>query len=209
MDPEGSVDHTEEYTCICCSVPLRKRTQLKAQIVRERDGKAKQRAKVYYDKSARDDPLEEGDEVLVLHPAGPRGLAAQWMGPYLVVEAISPVSYRIGTPGKKGAILHRNHLKRFMQSYHVSAVLLADGDIEDGDHLQLTLPVDSHTDKEIALKLGQDLSKEQKDQLLQLLEKYQNIFSEIPGTTNKLTFDIQTGDHQPAKVRSQPDGRTS
>ena len=87
--------------------------------------------KVHYDKSARDDPLEEGDEVLVLHPARPRGLAAQWMGPYLVVEAISPVSYRIGTPGKNGAILHRNHLKRFVQSHHVSAVLLADGDIED------------------------------------------------------------------------------
>ena len=99
-------------------------------------------------------------------------------------EAISPVSYRIGTPGKKGAILHRNHLKRFVQS-----------------HLQLTLPVDSPTDKEITFKLGQDLSKEQTDQLLELLEKYQKLFSETPGTTDKLTFDIQTGDYQPAKVR--------
>ena len=172
IDPEGALDHTEEYTCICCSVP----------------------------------PSTEGN----VHNSQPRlferGMATRnLVGMALVVEAISPVSYRIGTPGKKGAILHRNHLKRFVQSHHVSAVLLADGDIEDGDHLQLTLPVDSPTDKEITLKLGQDLSKEQTDQLLQLLEKYQNIFSEIPGTTDKLTFDIQTGDHQLAKVMTLSD----
>ena len=180
---------------------LRERTQLTAETVREMDGRAKQRAKIYYDKSARDDPLEEGDEVLVLHPAGPRGLSAQWMGPYLVEEAISPVSYRIGTPGKKGAILHRNHLKRFVQSHHVNVVLLADGNIEDGDHLQLALPVDSLADGKTTFKIGQDLSKEQTDQLLQLLGKYKPIFSETPGTTDKLTFDIQTGDHQPVKIR--------
>jgi len=179
---------------------LRERTQLTAETVREMNGRAKQRAKLY-DKSAIDDPLEEGDEVLVLHPAGPRGLSAQWMGPYLVEEAISSVSYRIGTPGKKGAILHRNHLKRFVQSHHVNIVLLADGNIEDGDHLDLTLPVDPLTEEKTTFKIGQDLSKEKTDQLLQLLEKYQSIFSEKPGTTDKLIFDIQTGDHQPAKVR--------
>ena len=177
---------------------LRERVQLATETVKEMDTKAKQAAKTYYDKSARDDPLEPGDEVLVLHPAGPRGLSAQWMGPYLVEDAISPVSYKIGTPGKKGAILHRNHLKRFVQDNHVNIVVLAEEDIEDGQHLELVNPLDQGTEDR---PTGQQLTVEQEVQLNQLLERYRDIFSDIPGRTSHLTFEINTGDNQPTKVR--------
>lgn len=103
-------------------------------------------------------------------------------------EAISPVSYKIGTPGKKGAIL------------------LAEEDIEDGQHLELTNPLDQGTEDKPTPNLGQELTTEQEAQLNHLLERYQDFFSDTPGRTSHVTFEINTGDNRPAKVRPYLEG---
>lgn len=56
---------------------LRTRMELTTQVVAELDAKAKESSKRYYDQTARDDPLQEGDEVLILHPASPKGIMAR------------------------------------------------------------------------------------------------------------------------------------
>lgn len=55
--------------------------------------------KQYYNLRARDYPLKPGEEVLVLHLAGPKGISAQWIGQYTEEEQLSQVSYRLATPG--------------------------------------------------------------------------------------------------------------
>lgn len=79
---------------------LRRRAEKTVEVTAELEEQAKRKAKAYYDLRAREDTLESGEEVLVLHPAGPKGISAQWLGPYTIEERLSPVSYRLATPGK-------------------------------------------------------------------------------------------------------------
>ena len=50
---------------------------------KKREEEEKKKAKVYYDRKAREDLLQEGDEVLTLLPAGLRGITASWEGPFI------------------------------------------------------------------------------------------------------------------------------
>ena len=65
-----------------------------------------------FDKDARERTFAEGDQVLVLLPVGHGKLAAQWQGPYSVIERVSPVTYAIDMSVKKKRkrILHVNML---------------------------------------------------------------------------------------------------
>lgn len=63
------------------------------------------------------------------------------MGPYVIEEQLSPVSYRLFTPGKKGQVLHRNHLKRFLWEYPVNLVVMAEGEDYE-EQLQLVNPLE-------------------------------------------------------------------
>lgn len=86
------------------------------QLVEQQDSKAKQDSKRWYDKRAKDDPLEEGDQVLCLLPTGEGGLTSKWEGPCTVIKVLGPVTYLIDKPtaGKQGRKVHRNALKRFI-----------------------------------------------------------------------------------------------
>lgn len=87
------------------------RLEKAGELARQRERKAKQEMKTHYDKTTKNDPLEPGTEVMMLHPAGPGGLAAAWVGPFEILERIQDVTYRIAVPGrgKKGLLIHRNH----------------------------------------------------------------------------------------------------
>jgi len=85
-------------------------------LVDERDTKAKQQSKTWYDKNAVEDPLEQDDQVLCMLPVGENGLTAKWEGPYKVLKVLGPLTYLIDKPtqGRKGRKVHRNALKRFV-----------------------------------------------------------------------------------------------
>ena len=87
-------------------------------LVQEKDAKAKESSKKYYDYGR---PLQVDDEVLCMLPTGESGLTAKWEGPYKVVEVLGPLTYLINKPtyGRKGRRVHRNALKRFV--YHGGA----------------------------------------------------------------------------------------
>lgn len=165
---------------------------------------AKQKAKTYYDLRAREDTLEPGEEVLVLHPAGPKGISTQWLGPYTVEEQLSPVSYRLATPGKKAQVMHRNHLKRFVRDYPVNLVVLAEEGEEFEGRLQLCDPLqpDSPT---AALQQGEwmedSLPDEESSKLWYLLERHKHIFGTNPGRTDKAIFHIDTGQNKLVIIR--------
>lgn len=169
-----------------------------AEVSAELDQKSKDDSKLYYDLRAQEDILEPGEEVLVLHPAGPRGISAQWLGPYVVEERLSPVSYRLATPGKKAQVMHRNHLKRFIREYPVNLVVLAEDGEEFEGQLQLEDPLeDSAAKDDLSKESETSLTQTQKEQLKQLLDNNQDIFSTNPGRTNQLQFTINMGQAKP------------
>lgn len=112
----------------------------------------------------------------------------------MIQKKISPVTYRLNTPGKREAVIHRNALKHFLQTAQVNHVVLADGELDDSDHLQLPgLPgsKETHQDKR-AEEAREALTKEQRDSLDRLLEEHRDLFSTTPGLMDQTEMEIQT-----------------
>lgn len=86
------------------------------QDARERTVAAKERSKDYYDQSANPREFTINDRVLLYNESVRRGrskkLEQQWVGPYTVLEKISPVNYIIKM-GNKRYTVHANRLKHF------------------------------------------------------------------------------------------------
>lgn len=171
-------------------------------VVDKMDGEAKAKSKSHYDKSARDDPLQEGDEVLLLHPEGPKGWKASWAGPYLVEQVLSPVTYKISTPGKRGAVMHRNHLRQYVRMMQVNHVVLADAELDGQGQLELP-PTPAERQMEVSPEAEEalkTLNKTQRSQLDALLKEFEDIFSTTPGKTDAAVMEIDTGTSKPSNV---------
>lgn len=47
------------------------------------------------------------------------------------------MAYRLNTPGKRGAVVHRNSLKRFVRGFQVNHIVLVDGELDGQGQLEL------------------------------------------------------------------------
>lgn len=152
------------------------------EIVKRADEKSKKKSKLYYDRSAKDDPLEEGDEVLCMLPAGESGLTCKWEGPYSVLKVLGPLTYLIDkpTPGKAGRRVHRNALKRFICPHRD----------EEPD-----------PDRWIKAVNVSELDTAQRQDLLQVLTGFEATFTDIPGTAKLPEFSVDTGDKGPTTAK--------
>lgn len=161
---------------------------------------SKVKMKTYYDKNSREDPLEIGDEVLVLLPEESAGAMAQWHGPFTVLEKPTPLSYIISTPsrGRRTRRFHRNLLKRFVQPVEVNQVLVAE-ETDDVEQLDLIHPFSEEGNKE---EVDAYLSTEQKEELQSLLQEFKEVFNDTPGSTNQAFHSIPTVTTQP--ITQQP-----
>ena len=79
------------------------------------DLEAKKKYKQWYDQGTRKKSFQPGEYVLMFNPVGSSKLEAAYNGPYLIEEKISPVTYRISTPGRRKTmrIVHSNFLKKW------------------------------------------------------------------------------------------------
>ena len=77
--------------------------------------RAQAKQKQTYDKRVQVQPLEVGDEVLVLNPTRQRKLQLQWTGPYQIVRKVTPVDVEVEMPGRRQErkIYHANLLKKW------------------------------------------------------------------------------------------------
>lgn len=105
-------------------------------VVQREDKKNKDASKTYYDQRAKEDPLEVGDEVLCMLPAGESGLTAKWEGPYQVLDVLGPLTYLIDKP-TRGRKSHRNHLKRYIYHINLAHIITAEDDSRKLDGLTL------------------------------------------------------------------------
>lgn len=161
---------------------------------------AKEKSKDYYDKSTKEDALEEGTEVLLLHPAASSGWRAAWEGPYTVLSRVTPVTYRISTPGKRGAVVHRNSLKRYHRTYQVNHVVIADGSLDADDQLRLPGLPGTNTVETSRVETDVTLTEEQKKQLQELKSKYGTVISTIPGNNKDVCMEIEVEKGKPISI---------
>ena len=166
-----------------------------SEIVSDRELKAKQNMKKFYDKSARVKSFSAGEMVLVRKPGLHSKLGDSWDGPYQIERQVSPVTYNIQVPGKpnQSKLLHCNMLRRWTtpaaKIHRVAAISEEESACETPPGLTLLRDDFIPSVSEQALLDG-------------VLEKYADVLSPEPGRTDILKLSINTGVHDP--VRSHP-----
>ena len=158
-------------------------------LVREHMQQAQAQQAQVYNRGAQVREFKPGDKVMVLIPTNDCKFLAKWQGPYEILERVGPVNYRVRQTGRRKAqqLYHVNLLKPWREPLPVpSNVLVANLPP------QVLPPV----------KMGDQLSSRQGQDLRELLDRNRDVFSEAPGRTTVIAHDIRT---EPGKtVRLRP-----
>ncbi|KAL3865773.1 hypothetical protein ACJMK2_043128 [Sinanodonta woodiana] len=149
--------------------------------------------KALYDRDTRTREFNPGDEVLIILPSSSSKMKAQWQGPYRVVRKINDVNYQVSVPGRRGTVTYHVNLLR---KYKRAVLMTTQGYDNDG------VDVDYHPrtgEGDAGVKLGVNLSKEQREDIISLCDEFQDVLTTRPGRTNILTHSIKTTSETPIK----------
>jgi len=214
-EPSDEVCTTYQYV-----LDLRNCLEDTCQLVKESLSKSSDKAKKHFDRKTRMRELQAGGSVLIMRPTDSSKLLMQWKGPYQVVERVGMTDYRIRI-GKTEKVCHINMLKKYFElgdsnkgvsgaskntekSSDLENVAAAAIEDETDEDVELMLPGlspgGSETVKDV--HISNDLSDEQQQQLWQLVNEFQDIFSDRPGEIKEVEHRIRlTGDNP---IHSKP-----
>ena len=153
---------------------------------------SQKKMKIWYDEKARGKSFEEGEEVLILLPTSSKSMEARWQGPYKITRKLSEYDYEVDTGRvyKRLRIFHVNLLKKWKSRQEV--VLFSTG--VDA----VSFPVRSdETWKDVII--SDHLTSEQHKNVSDLLEKFSEVFSNVPSITDKVVHHIDTGNAVPIR----------
>jgi len=169
---------------------------------------AQQRYVTRYNRHSGIKSFTVGEAVLVLQKDSTSSKVSRWIGPAIIFEVQSPSSYVVEFEDGSRRVIHANHLRKFhtrthSMSYNTS--LLADtntcaivhesdsdfGDLVAVDLVERDQNVSALPSQKIDMKLLTHLKPEQQQELLQLLDKYADRFSEVPGLTKRVEHCVE------------------
>ncbi|XP_077997113.1 uncharacterized protein LOC144450384 [Glandiceps talaboti] len=149
--------------------------------------------KTWYDQAARQRSFNVGDKVLLLLPTSSGKLEASWHGPYTVTRRVNEVNYEIdvGIKRKRLRTFHVNLLKLWVERKEClltelvqsSEDVVCAGDINFKPQLVQTQGWEQVT-------ICSDLSEQQRQEAVDLLVEYQDIFSDVPGKTDLIEHRV-------------------
>ncbi|KAJ1217954.1 hypothetical protein NDU88_005541 [Pleurodeles waltl] len=166
--------------------------------------------KQWHDQKAVLNQYHPGQKVWVLEPVAPRALQDKWSGPHLIVEKKGEVTYLVdlGTARSPLRVLHVNRLKPYYDRADLT-LLMATDEVhkEESDSLPdlfSTTEADGLVD---GVVLADFLTAEQKDNYINLLDQFCDLFSLIAGTTTWCEHTNDTGHSLPVKSKmyTQPE----
>jgi hypothetical protein len=133
-----------------------------------------------YNKESTDRHYSVGDQVLVLAPEGSK-LYSRWHGPGTIVKVKSPYSYIVEVEGKQRH-LHANNIRKYNVRLNNCAVIYDDDtDFGSVETVEVNNSNEELPSKKIDVGCLRHLTDEQKSQLLAVLDKYPDVFSDKPG----------------------------
>ncbi|CAC5374158.1 unnamed protein product [Mytilus coruscus] len=197
----------------------REKMRTMAEYATENEKKAKQRQKLYYDRKSRDRKLEVGQKVLILLPTHTSKLLASWKGPFVVTDKVSPADYKVKVRGKD-KVFHVNMLKLWHERVYdnednsvptdiaaclnIISGLSTDDDTDDSEMSTAITPVLKRKESADDVRISQELTDEERQQLKELLSEYDDIFSDVPKVTNIIEHRVVTKTDEPIYKRSYP-----
>ncbi len=203
-------------------IDLKSRIEDTCELVRVELAKSQSRYKQIYDRKARHRKFKPGDKVLILLTTDHNKLLLQWKGPFNVVECVTPCDYKLDVNGRMRTF-HANMLRQYFardestQNNSAESVLQEVGagiiedtnfkgneftDMSDDLMINFTNGKASHTVKDVLI--SDQLAKGQKDQLLNTMSLFSEVFSDNPGETNLVEHHIELSSNEPLKSKVYP-----
>ena len=189
----------------------------------------KNKYKTQYDRYSTTRKLDEGDCVLVLKPYRENKLSVYWQGPYRVNKKISKFNYLIER-GDKVKIYHINRLMKYhsrikdgnykdetkveetntLQSANMVSVIDEEDEVEEGmleDDIVPGIPtldiksriIEEDIFKQI--KVNPHLNERQNSEIMNVLNGFKDIISDIPGKATVEEFKIKITDTKPIVLK--------
>ncbi len=146
--------------------------------------KGKESRMQYLNRGTRLREFKEGEKVLYRVPGMSCKMADSWQGPYVVVKKVGAVNYRIGSieKVKHNKVVHVNCLKLFKERVNIS---------------RLDVVIEDESDSGSILK-GECEGFVQRE-LDEVLSEYTDIFSDRPGSTEKVVMGIELKEEEPIR----------
>ena len=205
---------SEERNAYQYVLDLRQKLEDTCRIARESLYQAQGKYKHYYDKKAKDRHFKVGDLVLVLLPTDRNKLTLQWKGPYKVTRVLNRMDYEVCVD-RKFKVYHANLLKRYYdRKEDVGAGLKSEREDQEIGASGIAVVEDNHADDDLLkvdhadeeesiekIEVGPNTDPKQTQQLQELLQKYTDIFTAEPGTTNLEYHKIELSTSQPVRQR--------
>ncbi|KAJ8351713.1 hypothetical protein SKAU_G00231890 [Synaphobranchus kaupii] len=144
-----------------------------------------------YNRRAQPREFAPGDRVLMLVPTMECKFLAKWHGPYEVIEKVGEVNYRIRQPGRRPPekVYHVNLLKKWVARDVLCSFPPPQGPAK-------TEPVE--------VPIGEQLSKSQRQDVMELVERHRDVFSEA-GRTDLIQHHIISEPGKKGKAATIPD----
>jgi len=192
-------------------IQLRERIEFSLKIVHENQAARQEKNKLLYDQKAREVTFKPGDLVLALQPLAGKPLTVKYIGPFKIIRQTSPVDYLVFFEGyrKKERNLHVNMLRAYVTRTefinYISCPVLENVDSVDRGESASSIDSDDDPSLEclssrpavptnfaslLADKVSH-LSSTQREQVRQLILKYQTVISDTPGCTDVLEHVIR------------------
>jgi len=145
---------------------------------------------------------------LVLLPTDSNKLLLQWRGPFEILEKVTGDDYRVQLLGKTKTF-HANMLKKYWSTEHEDRVHVSYAMVfepEEGDKDELSLFTSAQTETYQDVKANPELTKEQRGEVVKVLEEFQDVFTDVPGLTNLRKHPITLTTEEPinSKLYSLP-----
>ena len=196
---------------------LRERLEDSLKLAQEELEKSQKRYKRHYDRKAKPRRLEVGDRVLILLPTDSNKLLMQWRGPYTVESRVGANDYRVKM-WSKTKTYHVNMLKKYISREPEGNVVPVDG--TDGATVAVAGVIHQDVDPELGevpdlegyrqregvrdVKLGDELPEDQRSVLKDLVRRYPDVFTDMPGETDVIQHQIRLTDDTPIRCKPYP-----
>ncbi|BFY99110.1 hypothetical protein BsWGS_02150 [Bradybaena similaris] len=227
LDSELSAENRSSYDLV---TNLRERIIKSCNIASKATERAHQVNRKYKNVNRKIVSFNKGELVMLLLPKKCQKLLVEWQGPFTIVEKVSDVDYKVQVKGK-AKVFHINMIAKYhvqnviktdradnMLVIHDNGVdqqqkentrqkticegntVVSDSDIQD-DLLDIIEPVTVSKTTYKDVNIGTALTTDQRRQVNNLLKKYAEIFSEIPGKSKFIMHHIKVTTDTPIRVK--------
>ena len=206
----SEIEVPETKTSYQYVIDLQNRLEATTKLAQEELRKNPIKNKQLYDRKAKRREFKVGDKVLVLLLTSSNKLLMHWRGPYTITKQVAGNNYKINTKNKF-KMYHANMLKPYFARSEDSSkdnnpednmpVVTATATIEEEPSVEeeclLTFEQLAQSESVDDVKISQGLTQSQKEGIRNVLQKYNEVFSDLPGRTNVIQHHIKLTEEEP------------